>query len=83
MDEASKDNGCLWGVPGSHKENPKHFMKIRKGKDGLYQSYMEPEEPDYDYSIEGALPLEVPPGSIVLIHGNVTHFSEKNTSQDK
>ena len=35
---------------------------------------------DYQYSTEGAVPLETAPGSIVLLHGNLTHFSHKNTS---
>ena len=41
---------------------------------------MDPPEPEFEYSTEGAVPLEVEPGSIVILHGRFTHFSHKNTS---
>lgn len=44
---------------------------------------MDPEVPSFDYSTEGAVPLETEPGSIVILHGSFTHFSEKNRSRDK
>ena len=84
FDDATKDNGCLWGVPGSHSQLPKHYSKVRVDpKTGLRESYMDPENPSFEYSTEGAVPLETPAGSIVLLHGSFTHFSHKNTSSDK
>jgi phytanoyl-CoA hydroxylase len=84
FDEATKDNGCLWGVPGSHREDPKHYMKVKTDLEtGKSITYMDPPNPSYEYSKEGAVPLEVSPGSIVLLDGNFTHFSNKNTSSDK
>jgi len=81
FDDADKSNGCLWGVPGSHKEDPKHYMKVGKNqKTGGRTTYMDPPVPSFEYSTEGAVPLEVPAGSIVILHGNFTHFSEKNSS---
>ena len=44
---------------------------------------MDPEIPSFEYSTEGAVPLETPAGSIVLLHGSFTHFSHKNTSSYK
>ena len=59
-------------------------MKVRKDpKTGTRQTFMDPEKPEFDYSTEGAVAVETAPGSIVLLHGNFTHFSEKNTSSDK
>jgi phytanoyl-CoA hydroxylase len=84
FDEATKNNGCLWGVPESHRQNPKHYMKVHTDpKSGKRNTYMDPPTPDYEYSTEGAVALETPPGSIVILHGSFTHFSEKNTSRDK
>jgi len=37
---------------------------------------MVPEKPSEEYNKEGAVPLEVGPGSIVLLHGSFLHFSE-------
>jgi len=84
FDDATKDNGCLWGVPGSHSQRPKHYSKVKvDAKTGARESYMDPENPGFEYSTEGAVPLETPAGSIVLLHGSFTHFSHKNTSSDK
>ena len=27
LEEANKENGGLWGIPGSHKETTSYFMK--------------------------------------------------------
>src|SRR5450830_354753 len=81
LDEAARDNGCMWGVPGSHNQAPKHIMKVGLNKEtGGRTTYMDPEIPEFDYQTEGAIPLETQPGSIVLLHGRFTHFSAKNTS---
>lgn len=84
FDEATKDNGCLWGVPGSHTQPPKHYMKVKRDPvTGKGVTYMDPEVPHFEYSTEGAVPLEVAPGTIVILNGSFTHFSHKNTSHDK
>ena len=84
LDSASKDNGCLWGVPGSHHQPAKHFSKVKRDpKTGQRESFMDPPEPAFEYSTDGAVPLEVEAGSIVILHGKFTHFSHKNTSADR
>ena len=50
------------------------LMKLRKNKEGNLESYMDPKDPKEAYSGEGAVPIEVPAGSIVLLHGNFLHF---------
>lgn len=56
-------------------------MKLGVSKEtGGRSCFMDPPEPEFDYSTEGAVPLETEPGSIVLINGKFLHFSEKNTS---
>lgn len=84
FDEATKANGCLWGVPGSHQQPPKHYMKVKTDQaTGRRSTFMDPPTPSFDYSTDGAVPLETAPGSIVLIHGSFLHFSEKNVSSEK
>ncbi len=79
LDEATKENGCMWGIPGSHDREPKHFMVKRKDAvTGRWKTVHENAAEVYEYNIEGAVPLEVGPGSIVLLHGNVLHYSEPN-----
>ena len=59
-------------------------MKVKRDETtGKSVSYMDPSIPSYEYSTDGAIPLEVSPGSIVLLDGNLTHFSYKNTSSNK
>eukprot|EP00350_Pseudokeronopsis_sp_OXSARD2_P011374 CAMPEP_0170567440 /NCGR_PEP_ID=MMETSP0211-20121228/80479_1 /TAXON_ID=311385 /ORGANISM="Pseudokeronopsis sp., Strain OXSARD2" /LENGTH=128 /DNA_ID=CAMNT_0010888893 /DNA_START=511 /DNA_END=894 /DNA_ORIENTATION=+ len=83
LDEASLTNGCLWGVPGSHTKDPIYYMRRAQKEDGtMYTSmdFLSEEEKEYDTT--GAVPLEVEAGSIVLFHGNFTHFSDYNKSDE-
>ena len=86
LDDATVDNGCLWGVPGSHKAPPNSYMK-RKYNEKIksYETEMERVANSQldSYSTDGGVPLEVPAGSIVLLHGNFVHYSKKNTSHHK
>lgn len=79
FDDATKENGCMWGVPGSHKTPTNYFLKIKTDKDGNVTSYYDPPEaPKYD--LTNGVPLEVEKGSVVLLHGDFVHYSENNTS---
>ena len=81
LDEATKENGCMWGVPGSHSLSPQDYFRVRKTSDGVLETYKDIDSAIPDYSIEGAIPLEVPPGSIVLLNGQFLHYSEPNRSE--
>lgn len=52
-------------------------------KTGGRTTYMDPAVPEFEYSTEGAVPLETSAGAIVVLHGNFLHFSHKNTSQNQ
>ena len=80
LDSANKENGCMWGVPGSHIKGPNQYLITKRNEEGGLETFMDPETPTYEYKTDGAVPLEVGPGSIVLLHGSFLHFSEKNTS---
>ena len=82
FDDASRDNGCLWGVPGSHKKPTEYFMKTQRDKEGNSKTFYEPAEPP-KYDLTGAVPLEVEKGSVVLLHGDFVHFSHGNTSSQQ
>ena len=77
LDDARADNGCLWFIPGSHKEPATLFMNRDAGNTGCVfvgeknSNFVEDEK----YVI-----AEVKRGSLVLIDGDVVHKSYPNTS---
>jgi phytanoyl-CoA hydroxylase len=74
--DCSKENGCLWATPGSHSIGiSRRFLRNAEGT----STHFEPSAPQ-ELPTEGAVPLECPAGTLVLIHGSVVHFSEQNTS---
>ncbi|GKU01194.1 phytanoyl- dioxygenase [Fusarium langsethiae] len=90
LEDATLENGCLSFLPGSHRWAPIEKRLVRKAgnagtetvdndgprfpaRDGYGKD--EPEN-KHDY-----VPGEVKAGDLVLIHGNLLHKSERNTSQ--
>jgi phytanoyl-CoA hydroxylase len=76
FDKTTTSNGCLWGVPGSHKRPVEKFF--RRTPDGKSTEMIGETAKPFDTT--GALPLEMNPGDMLLIHGAVVHFSEENKS---
>jgi len=76
LEDATEENGCLWAVPGSHKETPCEVRFIRKENDELGF------DATPNLSDEGYVPLPVSKGSLVVIHGGVLHKSYPNRSQN-
>ncbi|XP_066157081.1 phytanoyl-CoA dioxygenase domain-containing protein 1-like [Euwallacea fornicatus] len=78
LEDATLENGCLWFSKGSHRSGT-HRRYIRnpdKAADELLV-YTAPA-PFYQKSSFSAVP--VPKGTLILIHGQVVHFSEPNKS---
>jgi hypothetical protein len=96
LEDATLENGCLSFLPGSHKWAPIEKRLVRK-KAGVSDeeaggTEMVPNDgprfpPGGEYGAgEGErdgeyVPGEVKAGSLVLIHGNLLHKSERNTSE--
>jgi phytanoyl-CoA hydroxylase len=84
LDECRKDNGCLWATPGSHKEGVRRRFRRKGGPaDGtefikVKDGSPSPDKEEWDTS--GGVPLEIPSGSLVVLHDAVVHWSESNTS---
>jgi len=81
LDEATKENGCLWFIPESHKtSDPDEYKFVRKDKSDPSGSLVgfEGGKPTYDQS--KFVPVPVKKGSLVLIHCHSVHKSEPNTS---
>lgn len=74
LDDATKDNGCLKLLPGTHTT---HFVHkgTPKGKD-VFGNQMRPEDVDESKAVVA----EVPAGTAILFHDLLLHASFPNTS---
>jgi phytanoyl-CoA hydroxylase len=94
LEDATAENGCLSFAAGSHKRASieKRFVRTGKGtgfmaNEGarfpqILQNGVNGSEKDYEVvDKEETYDMgEVKAGTLVLIHGNILHKSEKNTS---
>lgn len=76
LEHCTTSNGCLWAVPGSHVHGVKR--RFKRNAAGTGTEFEPPEEVPFETA--GAVPLEIPAGSLVLIHCALVHFSHANTS---
>ena len=74
LDDASKENGCLYAIPGGQRGNLKTRF-VRDG-DGFATHTLE----DSDFDLGKAIPLEARKGDLVMLHGRLPHASEYNRS---
>lgn len=73
LEDATIVNGCLWAIPGSHKDGlVRRFIRDDKGV------HFDKPSPSYDQ--KDFVPVEVKAGSLVLIHGDLIHQSFENQS---
>lgn len=85
LEDATVDNGCLSFARGSHRRAPirQRFVRMPQGGTGFVENEgsrfpegLETEgESEETYTVE-----EAEAGSLVIIHGNVLHKSERNLS---
>ena len=89
LEDCTVENGCLSFAPGSHKRAPitSRFVRSPDGKGTTFDSNSGTEWPQsLDHDVQSDKDEEyqlgeVKAGTLVLIHGNVMHKSEKNTSK--
>ena len=75
LEDATKENGCLWAMPGGHKTSLRSWF--RKKEEGGTEMFMLNNEP---MSMEGMIPLEVKKGTCIVLNGLLPHYSLPNTS---
>eukprot|EP00471_Norrisiella_sphaerica_P001928 CAMPEP_0184481784 /NCGR_PEP_ID=MMETSP0113_2-20130426/3357_1 /TAXON_ID=91329 /ORGANISM="Norrisiella sphaerica, Strain BC52" /LENGTH=329 /DNA_ID=CAMNT_0026861133 /DNA_START=90 /DNA_END=1079 /DNA_ORIENTATION=+ len=88
IDSASEDNGCLWAIPGSHKTSVQErfvrsipFEEEEEGS-GKPSLKIVPFEKTMDsLPQEGGVPIPTEAGDLVVLHGQLIHWSNKNNSQ--
>jgi len=91
LEDVTLTNGCLWVVPGSHKEGIVTRFKRNKEGTGIEITEADKNEAaswkslreqfDKSKNPEKWVPLPCKKGSVVLINGSVVHMSEVNESE--
>lgn len=75
IEDATCANGCLWALPGSHK-GPLARRFVR-GPDGAVSF----DQSAGSWPLQDGVPLEVPAGTLVVLHGQLVHWSSENKSE--
>ena len=79
VDDADVENGCLWIIPGSHKNMP---IKRRVPYTGDQYGDVDLCELD-PFTEKDAIPVEVKKGSVVFFNGYLFHSSLRNKTKDR
>ena len=90
LEDATVENGCLSFAAGSHKRAPVKSRFVRKDTGGTgfadvegarFAEDIELKDHPAEKEVEEYTLGEVKAGTLVLIHGNLLHKSEKNLSK--
>lgn len=74
LEDATRANGCLWGLKGIHKQGlARRFKRLPQGGVGF-------DGPPAEYDLDQFEPIECAAGTLVLLHGANVHYSAENTS---
>lgn len=75
LEDATQENGCLWAIPGGHRAGlRKRFVRADNGGT-RFELLDESPWPD-----DLLVPLAVPQGTLILLHGLLPHLSYANRS---
>ncbi len=75
IDDATISNGCMWAVPGGHRQPPRSRFR-RDGQGGTVMDQLDTAP----WATDDAVPIEAEQGTLVLLHGSLPHGSGPNTS---
>jgi len=74
LEDATTENGCLWALPGRHREALR--SRFRRGPGGLAMETLDPTP----WPVDAAVPLPARRGSLIVLHGLLPHLSGANRS---
>lgn len=75
LEDATRENGCLWAIPGGHKVGLKsRFVRAPEGGT-RFETYDETPWP-----LAELVPLEVRQGTLIVLNGLLPHLSYANRS---
>lgn len=75
LEDATIDNGCLWAVPGGHRLGLRRRFRRARGGGTEFVEVAPGELPR-----TGEIALEVPQGTLIVLHGLLPHRSDANRS---
>ena len=75
MTEATRDNGCLHVVPGSHREPVHEHIPDRRPNANV--GYVE----IVDHDMSAAVRVLMDPGDLLVFHSRLMHSSRDNQSE--
>jgi len=77
IEDANRDNGCLWVQPGGHRSPLREIFKVDWTKrEGVLTDLDGTPWPATDEAVA----VEVPAGSVVIFHDHMPHYSSQNRS---
>lgn len=76
LEDATLENGCLWGLPGGHKTPLEKIMKRKVEGSGIEFELLA----DNQYDEKDFIPLPVKAGTMIMFDGRFPHFSHANRS---
>lgn len=77
LEDATEENGCLWGIPGGHKSGSLRAAFLRdKDADGTHTKILS-EAP---FEENRKIPLPAPKGTVLVFGGLFPHMSAPNRS---
>lgn len=75
LEDATLENGCLWAIPGGH-HIPLKARSIRRKDDRVTTEVYD----NTPWPLDKMIPLAVPRGSLIVLHGLLPHMSQENVS---
>ncbi len=75
LEDATIENGCLWCLPGLHKEQPRQRFR-RNSSGGTEMITLNPDP----FPTDRKVPIEAKKGTLVVLDGLLPHWSGPNTS---
>eukprot|EP00484_Ammonia_sp_Unknown_P030853 CAMPEP_0197053672 /NCGR_PEP_ID=MMETSP1384-20130603/27882_1 /TAXON_ID=29189 /ORGANISM="Ammonia sp." /LENGTH=353 /DNA_ID=CAMNT_0042486607 /DNA_START=91 /DNA_END=1152 /DNA_ORIENTATION=+ len=81
IDDTDTSNGCIWLVPGSHKDAAIGLRnRFRRTQQDYEQTELVPLIEDGALSKEGGIAVEAKCGDLLVLHGELVHWSDANLS---
>ncbi|MEK3890496.1 phytanoyl-CoA dioxygenase family protein [Bacillus sp. FSL K6-3431] len=78
MEDVDEENGCLWVLPGSHKEGLLSHGRVKDKSE--HESWTDEAE---GADLSKQLPVVMEKGDIVFFHNLLIHSSGKNRTEDR
>lgn len=84
IEDATRENGCLWAAPGGHRTGLRKVFKRLGGPgpdgDDMGTTFEVLDAAPLPTPPDDLVPLEVPAGTLVVLHGLLPHWSDVNRS---